>query len=143
MTIAAVLAGKGSEVATIGADAPLREAVAELARRNIGALVVTDGDGEVVGVVSERDLVACLERHGGDLLERPVSEAMTAPAITVDPKTPVISALALITRKRIRHLPVVVGGRLVGVVSIGDLVKYRIEMIEGEAEAMRAYIQGA
>ena len=142
MTIAAVLAGKGSEVATIGADAPLRQAVGELARRNIGALVVTAGP-DVVGVISERDLVTCLDRHGADLLDRPVSEAMTAPAITVDPRTPVLSALALITQKRIRHLPVVSGGRLVGVVSIGDLVKYRIEHIEREAEAMRAYIQSA
>lgn len=142
MTIAAVLAGKGSEVAMIGADAVLREAVGELARRNIGALVVTAGT-DVVGVISERDLVTCLDRHGADLLDRPVSEAMTAPAITVDPKTPVLSALALITQKRIRHLPVVANGRLVGVVSIGDLVKYRIEHIEREAEAMRAYIQGA
>lgn len=142
MTIAAVLAGKGSEVATIRADASLREAAGELARRNIGALVVTAG-AEVVGVISERDLVTCLDRYGADLLERPVSEAMTAPAITVDPRTAVLSALALITQKRVRHLPVVAGGRLIGVVSIGDLVKFRIEHIEREAEAMRTYIQSA
>lgn len=142
MTIAAVLTGKGSEVATIGADASLHAAVAELARRNIGALVVTARE-EVVGVISERDLVTCLHRHGAQLLDRPVSEAMTAPAISVAPETPVLSALALITRKRIRHLPVVANGRLIGVVSIGDLVKYRIEHIEREAEAMRAYIQSA
>lgn len=143
MTIAAVLAGKGSDVATISAEALLQDAVAELARRNIGALIVTASDGSVAGVVSERDLVSCLQKMGGELLARPVSEAMTAPAITVDPRTPVLSALALITQKRVRHLPVVADGRLVGVVSIGDLVKYRIEHIEREAEAMRAYIQGA
>ena len=142
MTIAAVLASKGGEVATIGADAPLREAVAELARRNIGALVVVAGE-QVAGVISERDLVMCLDRHGAELLDRAVSGAMSAPAVTVDPNTPVLSALALITQKRIRHLPVVTGGRLAGIVSIGDLVKYRIERIEREAEAMRTYIQSA
>ncbi|WP_205480031.1 CBS domain-containing protein [Sphingomonas arenae] len=143
MTVAAVLAGKGSDVAAIRADASLREAISELASRNIGALVVTDAGGGVAGVISERDLVTCLDRHGGDLLDRPVSEAMSAPAITVDPQTPVLSALALITQKRIRHLPVMSGGQLAGVVSIGDLVKYRIEHIEREAEAMRTYIQSA
>lgn len=143
MTVAAVLAAKGSGVAVIRANAPLREAISELATRNIGALVVTDAGGGVAGVISERDLVTCLDRHGGDLLDRPVSDAMSAPAITVDPKTPVLSALALITQKRIRHLPVMSDGKLAGVVSIGDLVKYRIEHIEREAEAMRAYIQSA
>ena len=142
MTIATVLSSKGREVATIPADAPLREAVAELARRNIGALVVVDGEA-VTGVISERDLVACLDRHGETLLDRAVAEAMTAPAITVTPDTSVLNALALITAKRVRHLPVVVDGRLQGIVSIGDLVKYRIEHIEREAEAMRAYIQSA
>ena len=142
MTVAAVLSGKGREVATIPAEATLRQAVAELARRNIGALVVVDGDS-VAGVISERDLVACLHEHGESLLDRPVSEAMTAPAITVEPDTPVLTALALITARRVRHLPVVVGGRLQGLVSIGDLVKYRIDHIEREAEAMRAYIQSA
>lgn len=143
MTVAAVLAGKGSQVATIGADAPLRDAVSQLAARNIGALVVTGESGDVAGMISERDLVACLDRHGPDLLDRPVAQAMTAPAITVDPHTPVLSALALITQKRVRHLPVIANGQLAGVVSIGDLVKFRIEHIEREAEAMRAYIQSA
>ena len=142
MTIATVLSAKGREVATIPATAPLRDAVSELARRNIGALVVVDGDS-VTGIISERDLVACLHRHGDGLLGRPVSEAMTSPAITVKPETSVLNALALITAKRVRHLPVVVDGRLQGIVSIGDLVKYRIEHIEREAEAMRAYIQSA
>ncbi len=142
MTIAMVLSNKGREVATIPASATLREAVAQLAERNIGALVVTDGDA-VRGIVSERDLVACLHRQGEALLDRSVSEAMSAPAITVTPDTSVLSALALITARRVRHLPVVVGGRLQGIVSIGDLVKYRIEHIEREAEAMRAYIQSA
>lgn len=142
MTIATVLSGKGSEVATIAATASLRDAVAELAGRKIGALVVVDGSS-VTGVISERDLVACLHQQGDGLLDRPVADAMSSPAITVTPDTSVLSALALITARRVRHLPVVANGRLQGIVSIGDLVKYRIEHIEREAEAMREYIQSA
>ena len=143
MTIAAVLSSKGREVATIPKSATLGQAAAELSERRIGALVVLDESGEVAGVLSERDIVTCLAHHGDDrLLERPVAEAMTSPAITVLPTDPVLSALALMTARRIRHLPVLQGGRLTGLVSIGDLVKYRIEHIEREAEAMRSYIQG-
>lgn len=143
MTIAAVLSSKGREVTTISRSATLGEAAAELAKRRIGALVVLDEGGEVAGVVSERDLVTCLAVHGDEnLLKRPVSAAMTEPAITVLPSDAVLSALALMTARRIRHLPVMQGGRLAGLVSIGDLVKYRIEHIEREAEAMRNYIQG-
>jgi CBS domain-containing protein len=144
MTIAAVLSDKGREVATIARSATLGEAAAELAHRRIGALVVLGESDEVVGVISERDIVACLAEHGDtDLLQRPVSEAMTAPAITVQPSDAALSALALMTAKRIRHLPVLDRGRLVGLVSIGDLVKFRIQHIEREAEAMRSYIQGS
>ncbi|GAA4009377.1 CBS domain-containing protein [Sphingomonas swuensis] len=144
MTIAAVLSQKGREVATIPRSATLGEAASELARRKIGALVVIDDEGQVAGVLSERDLVACLAEHGdSELLARPVALAMTAPAITVMSSTPVLSALALMTNKRIRHLPVMQDGQLAGLVSIGDLVKYRIEHIEREAEAMRNYIQGS
>lgn len=143
MTIAAVLSNKGSEVATIACDSTLGEAAAELARRRIGALVVVDDEGGVVGVLSERDIVACLAAHGdSDLLRRAVSEAMTTPVITVQRSDPALSALALMTARRIRHLPVMEKDRLIGMVSIGDLVKYRIENIEREAEAMRSYIQG-
>lgn len=142
MNVATVLSGKGREVATVPVTATLRDVVAELARRNIGALVVVDGES-VAGVISERDLVSCLNEQGESLLERGVAEVMTAPAITVEPGTPVLTALALITARRVRHLPVVVNGRLEGLVSIGDLVKYRIDHIEREAEAMRAYIQSA
>jgi CBS domain-containing protein len=91
--------------------------------------------------MSERDVIYCLKDHGAEVLDWPVSRLMTSPAITVDPSTDVLNALALITRKRVRHLPVVSGGQLVGIVSIGDLVKYRIERIEFEAQAMREYIQ--
>lgn len=144
MTIAAVLSSKGPEVATIASSATLGEAAAELTRNRIGALVVVGGGSEVVGVLSERDIVACLSAHGdSELGKRRVADAMTAPAITVEPETKVLSALALMTARRIRHLPVLRNGQLAGIVSIGDLVKYRIDRIEREAEAMRAYIQTA
>jgi CBS domain-containing protein len=144
MTIAAVLSSKGPEVATITSAATLGHAAAELARNRIGALVVVGASGEVVGVLSERDIVACFAAHGdSDLGKRRVEDAMTAPAITVEPETKVLTALALMTARRIRHLPVLKNGLLAGIVSIGDLVKYRIDRIEREAEAMRAYIQKA
>ncbi|MEO6248501.1 MAG: CBS domain-containing protein [Sphingomicrobium sp.] len=141
MTIAAILSTKGGEVATIDAAVSLADAVAELARRKIGALVVTQA-GVVAGIVSERDLVMCLGKHGASALERPVAEAMSAPAVTVDPGTPILRALSLMTERRFRHLPIMKDGALIGLVSIGDLVKHRIDAIEHEAEQMRSYIQG-
>lgn len=140
MTIAAILATKGSEVATVTSADRLGDAVAQLAQRKIGALVVTDA-GAVVGIVSERDLVMCLAKQGAAALDRPVSEAMSAPAVTAAPDTSILTALAIMTKRRFRHLPIVVDGQLTGLVSIGDLVKHRIESIEREAEAMRSYIQ--
>ena len=143
MTIAAILSTKGNEVASIAADAPLSAAVAELGGRRIGALLVMEG-GEISGILSERDLIYCLTAHGAQILDWPVSRAMSSPPIVIDPDTDVLSALALMTHRRIRHLPVVSSsGELKGIVSIGDLVKYRIERIEAEAEAMRTYIQTA
>lgn len=142
MTIATILGGKGSSVESIEATAPVREAVNRLAEKRIGALPVLDG-GKVAGIMSERDIIYCLRSDGAQILDWPVSRIMTAPAVTVSPDVPVLTALSQMTRRRIRHLPVVEDGRLVGIVSIGDLVKYRIDMIEQEAEAMRGYIQGA
>jgi len=140
MTVSAILSSKGSDVATIAGDAPLSQAVDELGSRKIGALLVMEG-GEVVGIISERDLIYCLREHGAQILDWAVSRAMSSPAITVTPDTAVLSALALMTQQRIRHLPVVENGQLRGLVSIGDLVKHRIDRIESEAEAMRSYIQ--
>ena len=142
MTVQAILGEKGGDVATITGDSSVADAVALLGERRIGALPVLDG-GEVTGIMSERDVIYCLRDHGAEVLDWPVSRVMTSPAVTVEPSTPVLNALALITKRRIRHLPVVSGGRLIGIVSIGDLVKHRIERVEREAEAMRAYIQSA
>ena len=103
---------------------------------------MVEGD-RIVGIMSERDVIYSLRDHGAEVLEWPVSRVMTSPAITADPATGVMSVLGLMTERRIRHLPVVEGGRLVGIVSIGDLVKYRMDRIEAEANAMRSYIQSA
>jgi CBS domain-containing protein len=142
MNVQMILGDKGTEVATIAADATVGDAVKILGERRIGALPVVNGS-QVSGIMSERDVIYCLKDHGAEVLDWPISRVMTSPAITVDPSTEVLTALALITQRRVRHLPVVSGGRLVGIVSIGDLVKHRIERIEHEAAAMREYIQSA
>ena len=142
MTIATILNGKGTTVISLPRDATVRQAVALLAERRIGAAPVVDGEA-VVGIFSERDVVHCLAAHGADALDRPVAEVMTQPVQSVGTAEPAIGALSLMTRRRIRHLPVVEGGRMVGFVSIGDLVKYRIDRIEADAAAMRDYIQTA
>jgi CBS domain-containing protein len=142
MTIASVLRNKGSAVETVEADAPVVDAVRKLGDKRIGALLVVE-QGRIAGIMSERDLVYCLRDRGPEVLQSPVRQVMTSPAITVESSMSVLSAMALMTQRRIRHLPVVEGGELKGIVSIGDLVKYRMERIEAEAEAMRAYIQSA
>jgi CBS domain-containing protein len=140
MTIAAVLRGKGQAVETIAGDSSVSEAIAVLGEKRIGALPVVDG-GSVVGIISERDIIYCLRDRGAPSLNMPVSAIMSAPVITATGEMDVLRALALMTERRIRHLPVVEGEALRGIVSIGDLVKHRMERIEAEADAMRAYIQ--
>ena len=137
-----MLQGKGREVETIAADAPVFDAVRKLGEKRIGALLVMD-QGRIAGIMSERDVIYCLRDHGADVLQWPVSQVMTADAITAETTMSVLAALALMTQRRIRHLPVVEDGNLRGIVSIGDLVKYRMERIEAEADAMRTYIQSA
>jgi CBS domain-containing protein len=142
MTIESVLREKGSNVETIAADASVFDAVRRLGEKRIGALLVMEGN-RIAGIMSERDVIYCLRVHGADVLQSPVSQVMTAPAITADTSMSVLAALALMTQRRIRHLPVVEAENLKGIVSIGDLVKHRMERIEAEAEAMRTYIQTA
>lgn len=142
MTIATILAAKGDEVVTLDISHTVRDAVALLAGRRIGAVPVMQG-GQVAGIFSERDVIHCVATKGVDALDASVADAMTAPAIAVGRDEPVLAALSLMTQRRIRHLPVVEDGRLVGFVSIGDLVKHRIDRIEADAEAMRTYIQTA
>ena len=142
MTIAAILGNKGDKVLSVECEDKVRAAVKLLAENKIGSLPVTRG-GRVVGIMSERDVVYCLARDGEPVLDWTVQKVMTTPAITVTPDVPVLSALSMMSKRRIRHLPVVEGERLIGIVSIGDLVAWRIARIEEEAEAMRAYIQSA
>ena len=142
MTIAAILQNKGAEVLTVEAETLVRDAVQLLAERKIGALPVVKGDA-VAGIMSERDVIYCLRSDGAAVLDWPVEKIMTAPAITVERDHQVMSALSLMTKRRIRHLPVVDGGRIIGIVSIGDLVKYRMDKIEQEAAQMLNYIQSA
>lgn len=140
MSIAAILGGKGRDVVTIAVGDSVGAAVALLAQRRIGAVPVMDGD-TVAGIFSERDVIRCLADNGSVSLDVRVADRMSAPAITVTPDQSVLGALSLMTERRIRHLPVIENGRVIGIVSIGDLVKYRIEKIENEAAAMRDYIQ--
>ena len=142
MTIALVLRDKGSNVETIDGDITVHDAVRRLGERRIGALPVVE-DGRITGIISERDIIYCLREHGADVLGWPASRIMSSPAITADSEMSVLAALALMTQRRIRHLPVVNRGQIRGIVSIGDLVKFRMERIEAEADAMRAYIQSA
>jgi CBS domain-containing protein len=131
-----------TEVIVCQADIPMREALSILATRRIGAMPVLRGH-EVAGIFSERDVIYCLESEGEASLNKPVGEVMTAPPITVEPHTSIDDALELMTRRRIRHLPVVRDGAMCGFVSIGDLVKAQVDAIASEAEAMRIYIQTA
>ncbi len=142
MTIGRLIEGRGTKVVTCTTDTLVRDAIAMLADDRIGAMPVTDG-GTLAGIFSERDVVYRLREMGEQVLALTVGEVMTAPAVTAAPDTSVLAALSLMTRRRIRHLPVLSNDEMIGFVSIGDLVKHRIDQIEAEAEAMRTYIQSA
>ena len=143
MEIRRLIEGRASsDIISCALDIPVREAIALLASKRIGAIPVTE-HGKVVGIFSERDVIYRLAEEGDACLSRPLGDVMTAPAITVNRDTPVLEALALMTRRRIRHLPVVDGAGMCGFISIGDLVKARLDEIQHEAEAMREYIQTA
>ncbi|WP_159979877.1 MULTISPECIES: CBS domain-containing protein [unclassified Novosphingobium] len=141
MTIGRIIEGRGT-VVTCDVATTVREAVAILAERRIGAVPVME-NGEIAGIFSERDVIYRLSEIGAGVLDMPLGHIMTASPLTVEPDTSVIAALSLMTRRRVRHLPVMRGTEMIGLVSIGDLVKQRIDMIEHEAAAMRDYIQTA
>ena len=142
MTIGRIIEGRDAAGLTCHTADSVRDAIGMLAERRIGALPVMEA-GRVAGIFSERDVIYRLREQGAAVLDSQVGDVMTAPAVTVDPQTEVLSALSLMTKRRIRHLPVMEHGEMVGFVSIGDLVKYRIDRIESEAEALRTYIQTA
>ena len=140
MRVDGVLKGKGSEVATIAPDRSLLSAAAELGRRRIGALVVVGADGSVAGILSERDIVAAIARDGATVLEQAVRNVMTADVITCSPTDTMEQLMSAMTEQHIRHLPVLRDGALVGIVSIGDVVKHRVAEIQDEATALGDYI---
>ncbi|MEE4201234.1 CBS domain-containing protein [Erythrobacter sp.] len=140
MTIAKIIADRrAQDIITCDAETPLSEVVSLLATKRIGALPVLRA-GKVAGIVSERDVIYCLADKGRECLDLPVGEIMTSPAVTVEPATRIDDALALMTRRRFRHFPVIEADRLVAFISIGDLVKDKIDEIEQEAQALRTYI---
>jgi CBS domain-containing protein len=140
MLIAQVLREKGAVVHTLAATATLEEAARELYAKRVGALVVLDADGEILGVLSERDLVREIAQRGGRALQDSVQAVMTREVHTALMDETIDQGLGRMTDRRCRHLPVLEGGRLIGIVSIGDLVKHRILAVEAEAAAMQAYI---
>jgi len=140
MLIAHVISDKGPQVHTLAADATLEEAARELYARRVGALVVLDEAGQPMAVLSERDIVREVAQRGSACLTDTIGHAMSRGVITAQPRETVDEGLARMTDRRIRHLPVIDDGRLVGIVSIGDLVKHRIAAVEAEVVAMQAYI---
>lgn len=143
MNISSLIEGRASsDIISVTVDQPVRDAVKLLASQRIGALPVMSG-GRVAGIFSERDVIYRLAEEGSACLDRPIGEVMTSPAITVDRETLVDRALALMTKRRIRHLPVIDGEAMCGFISIGDLVKSRIDEVQHEADAMRDYIAHA
>ena len=143
MNVETILHTKGRAVATIRPDETVDAAVKQLIARNIGALVASEDGNRVDGIISERDIVHALARHGSGLLTLTVAEVMTQPAVTCDPAESVGELMAEMTNRRIRHFPVVRNGRLCGIVSIGDVVKNRLDEIEYEAKSLRSFIAGA
>ncbi|MBN9073897.1 MAG: CBS domain-containing protein [Rhizobiales bacterium] len=143
MTVKAILEAKGHDVTTIGPNDKLSEAVRLLAERRIGALVVTNGDRKIVGILSERDIVRALANGGHDSLDQAVRSAMTPKVNICNENHTVHDVMEIMTRGRFRHLPVEKDGMLDGIVSIGDVVKRRIEDAEREAEQIKQYIATA
>jgi CBS domain-containing protein len=143
MTVARILSQKGRTVVTVQPHRTLAEAVSMLAEKGIGALVVSDAGQSVLGIVSERDIIRAIDRHGAAALDSPVSRIMTARVVTCTRESAIEEVMELMTEGRFRHVPVVEDDRLVGLVSIGDVVKHRIASVEAEQQALREYIATA
>ncbi|MFB7723529.1 CBS domain-containing protein [Nocardia sp. NPDC056100] len=142
MRISEILRRKGPDVVTVAPDATVRDLIRVLAENNVGAVVVSDDGEHIVGIASERDVVRRLHTLGADLLERSVSEIMTAVVHTCSPDDRVESLNETMTQHRVRHLPVLQDGRMVGIVSIGDVVKSQISELETEREHLVRYLHG-
>ncbi|MGA0531867.1 CBS domain-containing protein [Hansschlegelia sp. KR7-227] len=143
MRVSTILAAKGRSVTTVAPGAAVADVVATLAELRIGAVVVSDGRNGIAGIVTERDVVRALAAHGASALERPVSDFMTRDVVTCHFEDTIDEMMDRMTRGKFRHIPVVDGVALAGIISIGDVVKHRLESIEAEASAMRDYIATA
>ena len=143
MTVAAILKHKGQEVAHVAPTATVAEVVEQLAARRIGALVVMDAAHQLLGIVSERDIVSSLAEHGSRTLAMTAAQLMTRKLQTATYATTVAQAMEMMTHSRFRHLPVMEGDRMVGLVSIGDIVKARLSQQEQEVDSLKAYVAGA
>jgi CBS domain-containing protein len=142
MTVAAVLRFKGLDVAAAAPDATVAEVATQLSRLKIGAVVVKDAGGKLLGIISERDIVHALAAHGAAALDLLAEELMTRAVRTVTPQTTVAEAMTMMTTGRFRHLPVVDQGAMVGIISIGDVVKAKIMQQEAEVDSLKAYVSG-
>lgn len=143
MQVRDLLRHKGRGVATVSPEVTVADLLSRLAENNVGAMVVTSESGSVRGIVSERDVVRALQRKGSGLLTETVSSIMTSAVTTTTPDDSVESLARIMTESRIRHLPVIEDGRLAGIVSIGDVVKNRIDQLESERESLIGYIQSS
>src|SRR5512132_106911 len=142
MLIAQILAGKGSKVIATRPDATIAEVAGLLKQKRIGALVVTGGDDRLCGIISERDLARGLADYGPRLLEMKVADLMTADVVTCGPEDGLEMLMQTMTERRFRHLPVVKDGELIGIISIGDVVKHRLQELEAETHMLHDYIHG-
>ena len=143
MTVKTILSQKGSDVATIAPTANVADAIKTLCDRKIGALVVTGAGGRIIGIVSERDIVRTFGTHGAAALNMPLTEVMTRKVVTCEPADKMPEIMELMTTGKFRHLPVLEEDGLVGIISIGDVVKMRLAQLEHEQDALRDYIQTA
>jgi CBS domain-containing protein len=140
MTIAHILHGKPHRLVSVAPEQTVQEAAEVLARERIGALLVLKPNGDIAGIISERDIVRSIGTNGGDVLARPVAELMTKDVICASPDDAVDDLMAVMTERRFRHLPVREGGKIVAMVSIGDVVKRKVEDAEAESQSLREYI---
>lgn len=140
MHVAGILKDKGRTVETVADNARIIDVARRLSEKRIGAIVVLAADRTVAGIISERDIIRVIGRHGVTSLDWQVTEAMTHDVVSCREDDTIDQLMAMMTERRFRHLPVIEGGRLVGIVSIGDVVKHRVAEVEGEASALRDYV---
>ena len=140
MIIASILQSKGADVSTVRPGDKISDVIQTLKRQGIGSLVLTDGGSKILGIISERDIIGTLAERGPEALDLPAGELATMTVQTCAPNDSIEKVMTIMTKWRIRHLPVVEDDKLAGIVSIGDVVKYRLEEIASEAEALREYM---